>query len=331
MIKKIVVFLGVFIFSGTAIAEDTSNRIARIELKASGDTQYEYRHLKDPDRLILKFTPPGIYGGLPEDAQIGVGAIKNIKVIYYPSGQKGAELRRIKFISFWLQENSSYKIWSKGNRIYLDFKNPYDRLAAKEIEISNAAVSKDAAFKYDAARSLLSKLENTSPDELNTAKKSPDVFWMLLFAFLSFYIMYIRPKEWRMALARLTGIKDSPVSFNEKRRWWRHNLLPLKNSIRFSVECPTSNTRFNPVPVNIGYGGLSFKCNKKDKLDKDLKIKLYIQERMLPIQLRGNIAWQRNSWNPFRRFVGVSFSDLPEKEWAGIHSYIEQQYAALDS
>jgi len=65
------------------------------------------------------------------------------------------------------------------------------------------------------------------------------------------------------------------------------------------------------------------------RLKGRLNLDIFMPGAVSPVKVEGDIAWQKNSWNVFRRRVGVSFVKPPERDWASIHHYIEEQYAAL--
>lgn len=329
---KIMAFLCIFIFAQeVTAAEGPLNKITRIALNASGKIQYETRSLANPDRLIVKFKNRNIIGNLIEDAEINQGAVKRIGVTYYPFASGDTGSRRIKFLTFWLNQSASYKIRDNGNKIYLDFKGPFVAAEPVEIEISDTINIKDSKPGYSAATTLLSQFRDTRGMPLRKPDSS-DTLWVLAAILSMAYIMWFRPDVWRRFVDRVTNSGVNLRSVMEKRKWWRHDLTPLKNKdIHVNIESPESDTKLNFVPRDLGYGGLCFDCAKTKKFKGELDIKIFSPIKTLPITLKGNIAWQKSSWNPFRRIVGVSFVNPPDRDWAAIHNYIESQYAALKS
>jgi hypothetical protein len=319
------VLLCIFIFTQIAIGNAGSAKITRITLSASDKIDYESTFVNNPPRLILKFKTHNILGRLTGDIKINQGPIKNIGVVYYPV-ESGVDQRYIKFLTFWLEKGTSYKIWDSGNEIFVDIKNPF----IKTVQISDAVNLKDGASNLMAASALLSQFVNT-PKPIAAKNSSQDLLWILAFMVAAIYVMWLRPDEWRRFVSRFVNPEVISSFRAEKRRWWRHNLLPLKKkNIYAKIDSFDSKTKLRLTPRDLGYGGLSFECNKVKKLKGELDIRLFMPDRVLPLELKGNVVWQRNFWNPLRRLIGVSFVNPPEKEWANVHRYLEEQYAALN-
>ncbi|MFA5389744.1 MAG: PilZ domain-containing protein [Candidatus Omnitrophota bacterium] len=158
-----------------------------------------------------------------------------------------------------------------------------------------------------------------------------DLRWFFAVLLIGAYILWFRPTEWKNLIDRLVNTRTAePSTGREHRKWWRHDLLPLNDKnicIKLEPEKAKASTRL--IPLDIGYGGMSFECDRLRKLQGKLNFSILTPASMSPVRVEGNIAWQKNSWNVLRRRVGVSFINPPEKEWAGIHHYIEKQYAAL--
>ena len=170
----------------------------------------------------------------------------------------------------------------------------------------------------------------TSNAVKNAGSKVSDSTWLLAFLLIGVYILWLRPKEWRGLINKLVNQQTAPSSGHEQRKWWRHNLLPLKGkSIYIKLKSQETGTNLGLIPSDIGYGGLSFEFNRLKRLRGRLNLSIFMPGTISPVEVEGNIAWQKNSWNVFRRHVGVSFVNPPKKDWAGIHHYIEEQYAAL--
>jgi len=331
---KIVILLGVFIFvQGMAQAAETREKLTRIAIEASDKIRYEYKWLDNPPRLIVKFSTQNVFGKLIKNTSLNEGVIKNVTVSYYPSSQSGTDRKKIKFLTFWLTEKSPYKIWNDKNRIYIDFKNPKVGLEPKQIEISSFINTINLDSKNQAIDTLLASVSNIPASKLPKKPRGPstlDIPWLLAVSLLGVYIFWIRPDEWKRTIDRLVNPRPAPAFNHERRKWWRHNLAPLKDkNIYIKLESKESKTKLGLVPREIGYGGLSFECNRLKNLKGNLDLSIFMPGAVSPVEVKGKVSWQRNSWNLFRRLVGISFINPPQKEWANIHNYIEEQYASL--
>jgi len=334
---KIIVLIGIFIFVQLpAQAMESQEKLTRIAIASSGPVKYESRWLDNPSRLIVKFRTPNVFGKLVENTPLNEGVVKNITVSYYPTARLNSDKKQIKFLTFWLSQKTYYKVWNSDNKIFIEFKNPALNSEAKEIIISSIVSTIDLNSKNKAADALLASISKTYgiPASNNVAKnntpKALDLAWFLAFLLITVYILWFRPKEWRNLINKLVNPQVALSPDHEKRKWWRHNLSPLKgNNIYIKLESPEAKTELGLIPRDIGYGGLSFECNRLKRLKGKLNLSIFMPGAIAPVEVEGNIAWQKNSWNIFRRQVGVSFIKPPEKNWAYIHRYIEEQYAAL--
>lgn len=333
---KIIILLTIFIFIQRVEAtESNDNKITRVAIASSDRVKYESKWLDNPPRLIVKFNTQNVLGQLIKDTQINQGVIKNITVNYYPFILNDANRKRIKFLTFWLNEKAPYKVWDNGTKIFIDFKNPTLNPEYKEIEISSSIDVKDIGLKDEAINLLLSKFGDTAqgpaiPKPMASKASKTDILWVLAVLLAGVYIMYFRPKEFRNFIDRLINPRKPDYCSFERRRWWRHNLLPLKHkNIYIKVNVPESNTKLGLMPRDIGYGGLSFECNRAKKLKGKMNIRIFLPGNLSPIETEGRVAWQKNSSNIFRRLVGISFINPPNKDWAQINNYIEEQYATL--
>lgn len=333
---KIFILAGIFIFlTNMAQAMESQDKITRISIASSGNIKYESRLLDNPPRLVIRFGTPNVFGKLVENTSLGQGVIKNISVSYYPNSLLSSERRQIKFLTFWLNQKTDYKIWSKDNRIFIDFKNPAFIPESKNIEISSIVTTIDMASKKQAADALLASVGRIYDVPASNAIRggglaSSDLKWIFAFLLISVYVLWFRPKEWKGLIGRFTNPEPMPSFNTEKRRWWRHSLLPLKEkNIYIKLQASESKTNLGLILRDIGYGGLSFECNRLKRLKGKLNLSIFMPGAASPVEVQGNIAWQRNSWNMFRRRVGVSFINPPERDWARIHHYIEEQYAAM--
>ncbi|MDP2921967.1 MAG: PilZ domain-containing protein [Candidatus Omnitrophota bacterium] len=335
---KILILFGIFIFvQNSAQAIETQERLTRISIAASDDIKYESRLLDNPPRLILKFETPNVFGKLVEKTSLGEGVIKDITVSYYPGRVLSSDRRKIKFLTFWLSQKTSYKVWSENNRIFIDFKDPAPGWEPKEIQISSIISAIDMLAKNKAADDLLASVNKIyDVPTSNAIRTSPgiktvDLMWLLASLLTGVYILWFRPKEWKNLVDRIANQRQAEPAFcREQRKWWRHNLLPLKNkNLYIKLKAPASNTNLGFFPRDIGYGGLSFECNRLKRLRGKLNLSIFLPGAASPVEVEGNVAWQRNSMNILRRQVGVSFINPPDKDWARIHHYIEEQYAGL--
>src|SRR3989338_9016103 len=195
---------------------------------------------------------------------------------------------------------------------------------------------KDVDSRNKAANALLASVAKiydvpTSNAVKNSGPKTSDLPWVITFLLIGACILWLRPKEWKNLIDKLSNPQEAVrFSFSEKRKWWRHNLAPLKDkNIYIKLESPESKINIGLIPRDIGYGGLSFECSRLKRLKGRLNLSIFMPGAISPVKLEGDIAWQRNSWNIFRRQVGVSFVKPPERDWARIHHYIEEQYAML--
>jgi len=339
MKMKILILLGIFIFvQNPAQAVETREKLTRISIAASSDIKYESRLLDDPPRLVLKFGTPNVFGKLVEKTSLDDSVIKDITVSYYPGRVLSSDRRKIKFLTFWLSQKTSYKIWSENNRIFIDFKNPAPGWEPKQIEITSIVSTIDLAAKSKAAEELLASVNKAyNAPVVGAIRTSPgiktaDLMWLLAFLLTGVYVLWFRPKEWKNLMERIAANQEQAkqVSCHEKRKWWRHNLLPLKNkSLYIKLKAAASNTSLGLFPRDIGYGGLSFECNRLKRLKGKLNFSIFLPGAASPVEVDGKVAWQRNSSNIFRRRVGVSFINPPDKDWSRIHRYIEEQYAGL--
>ncbi len=331
---KIIILAGIFIFvHNFTQAMESQEKLTRISIASSDAIQYESRWLDNPPRLIVKFKTPNVFGKLVKSTSLNEGVIKNITVSYYPDKIVSSDRKQVKFLIFWLTQKTGYKVWSSNNKIFVDFKNPALDSESKQIEISSVINTIDLNSKDKAADALLASVSKIydAPASNAATPKTSDLTWLIAFLLIGAYILWFRPKEWKDLIEKLTSGQKQAVPYNhEKRKWWRHNLLPLKdNNIYIKLESPESKTSLGLIPRDIGYGGLSFECNRLKKLRGKLNLSIFMPGAISPVEVEGNIAWQRNSRNILRRQVGVSFIKPPEKDWARIHHYIEEQYAAL--
>lgn len=324
---KIVLFLCVFIFAQDLEAKESGGKLTRIAIATSDAVKYESRWLDNPPRLIIRFKSKNVFGQLIKKTKLNEGVIKDISVSYYPSEISNEERRRVKFLTFWLKQKTPYVIRDAKGRILIDFSNPLLESASKEIEISKTISVKDSGSREKAIASLLASFESSAKaQKANTS----DVTWVWLSVLISVYLMWFRPGEWRNFIKRFTETAADIYSGSENRKWWRHNLVPLKDkNIYIKVDSPETKTRLGLMPRDIGYGGLCFECNRFKKLKGRLNLRIFLPGVMSPVELEGNVAWQGNSWNLFRRKVGISFVNPPQKEWAHIHNYIEEQYIGM--
>ena len=334
---KIIILLGIFIFSqNLAQAVESQEKLTRIAIASSEAIKYESKWLDNPPRIILKFKTSNVFGKLVKDALLNEGVIKNVTVSYYPSSEASPDRKKIKFLTFWLSQKTYYKVWDSGNKILIDFKNPGVNADSRQIEISSNVNIVYPNSKDKAADELLASVGKIYDAPVSNAVKNPfpkslDLAWFLTFLLMAVYILWYRPREWRDLMDKLINPPQAALSAsNEKRKWWRHNLLPLKNNnIYVKLKSSESKTNLGLVPKDIGYGGLSFECNRLKKLKGKKNLSIFMPGAIAPVEVEGNIAWQKNSWNVFRRQFGVSFVKPPERDWVHIHRYIEEQYAAL--
>jgi hypothetical protein len=334
---KIVVFLSIFIFvQNMAQAVESQEKLTRIAIASSEAIKYDSRWMDNPPRLIIKFKTPNVFGKLVRDTLLDQGVIKNITVSYYPDVLASSERKKIKFLTFWLSQKVDYKISNSDNKILVDFKNPTLGMEPKQIEISSIVSAIDMNSKNKAADALLasvSKIYDAPVSNVvkNSRPRTLDMAWFTVFLLIGVYILWFRPKEWKNFISKLANQQSAAVSFfHEQRKWWRHNLLPLKKkNLYVKLESPEEGTNLGLIPMDIGYGGLSFECNKLKRLKGKLNLSIFTPGVAAPVEVEGNIAWQKKSRNVFRRQVGVSFVNPPERDWARIHHYIEEQYAAL--
>jgi hypothetical protein len=337
MRMKIIILLGIFIFAQNfAQAVESKEKLTRIAIAVSDSVKYESEWLDNPPRLVIRFKTQNVFGKIVEDAQLNEGVIKNITVDYYPDSALSSEKKQIKFLTFWLDQKTDYKVWDSGNKIFVDFKDPDLNAAPRQIEISSIVSAVDLNSKNKAADDLLAKVKNiydapTSNVAQSPAPKTLDSAWLSAFLLIGVYILWFRPKEWKKLISALAAHQREPSpAGSEHRKWWRHDLAPLKDkSIYIKLESPEAKTSLGLIPMDIGYGGLSFECNRLKRLKGSLNLSIFTPGAISPVELKGNIAWQKNSRNIFRRQIGVSFANPPERDWARIHHYIEEQYAAL--
>jgi len=333
---KIAVLLGIFIFvQNMAQAMESQEKLTRVTIASSDIIKYESRWLDNPPRLIIKFRTPNVFGKLVKDTLLNEGVIKNITVSYYPEAAAGSERKQIKFLTFWLIQKIDYRVWNNTNKIFIDFKNPALNTEPRQIEISGIVKTIDMNSKDKAADELLASVSKIydapiSNTTTNTGPGTSDLTWLLAFLLIGAYILWFRPKEWKNLINKLISRQTASSSCHEQRKWWRHNLLPLKDkNIYIKLKSSETGTNLGFIPRDIGYGGLSFECNKLKRLKGRLNLDIFMPGAVSPVKVEGDIAWQKNSWNVFRRRVGVSFVKPPERDWASIHHYIEEQYAAL--
>ena len=334
---KIIILAGIFIFvHNFTQAMESQEKLTRISIASSDAIQYESKWLDNPPRLIVKFKTPNVFGKLVKNTSLNEGVIKNITVSYYPDKILSSDRKQVKFLTFWLTQKTGYKVWSGNNKIFVDFKNPELNLGSKQIEISSVISTINLNSKDEAADALLASVSKIydapiSNAVTNSRPKASDLTWLVAFSLIGVYILWFRPKEWKSLTEKLASGHKQAAPYNcEKRKWWRHNLLPLKdNNIYIKLESPEAKTSLGLIPRDIGYGGLSFECNRLKKLRGKLNLSIFMPGAIAPVEVEGNIAWQKNSRNILRRQVGVSFINPPEKDWARIHHYIEEQYASL--
>jgi hypothetical protein len=337
MKMKIMIFLGIFIFvqNITAQAIESREKLTRIAIASSEAVKYGSRWLDNPPRLIIKFRTPNVFGKLVKETSLNQGVIKNITVSYYPDAA-GSAGKKIKFLTFWLSQKIDYKVWNSDNKIFVDFKNPVLGIEPKQIEISSIISAININSKDKAADALLASVSKIYDAPVSNAVRNSrpgtlDMAWLSAFLLIGVYILWFRPKEWKNFMNKLASQQSAAASFfHEQRKWWRHNLLPLKKkNLYVKLEFPKARTNLGIIPMDIGYGGLSFECNRSKRLKGKLNLSIFTPDAAAPMEVEGNIAWQKNSRNVFRRQVGVSFVNPPERDWARIHHYIEEQYAAL--
>jgi hypothetical protein len=334
---KIILFLSIFIFvQNLAYGMESKEKLTRIAIASSDAIKYESKWLDNPPRLIIEFRTQNVFGKLVEDALLNEGVIKNITVDYYANAVPSLEKKQVKFLTFWLNQKTDYKVWDSGNKIFVDFKNPVLNLDPKQIEISSVISSIDINSKNKAADDLLAKVTNiydapTSNTAGSHAPRASDSKWLFAFLLIGVYILWFRPKEWKNLISKLAVYQKACFSSgSEHRKWWRHNLTPLKDkSVYIKIKSPETGTDIGFIPRDIGYGGLSFECNRLKKLKGKVNISIFTPGVISPVEVEGDIAWQKNSRNILRRQVGVTFANPPERDWARIHHYIEEQYAAL--
>jgi len=102
---KVIILLGIFIFfHNTAQAMESSEKFTRIAIASSETIKYESRWLDNPPRLIIKFNTPNVFGSLVKDTLLNEGAIKSITVSYYPAATGDSGRKKIKFLTFWLNQ-----------------------------------------------------------------------------------------------------------------------------------------------------------------------------------------------------------------------------------
>ncbi|MDO8603787.1 MAG: PilZ domain-containing protein [Candidatus Omnitrophota bacterium] len=334
---KIIILAGIFIFVHSFTqAVESQEKLTRISIASSDSIKYESRWMDNPPRLIVKFKTPNVFGKLIKNTSLNQGVIKSITVSYYPDKMLSSDRKQVKFLTFWLTQKTVYKVWNNNNKIFVDFKNPTVSSEAKQIEISSVINTIDLDSKDKAANALLASVRKIYDAPISnavnkTTSKALNLAWLSAFLLTGVYILWFRPKEWRNLIEKLVSEqKQETSSHYEKRKWWRHNLLPLKDkSIYIKLDSSESKTSLGLIPMDIGYGGLSFECNRLKRLKGKLNLSIFMPGAISPVETEGNIAWERNSNNIFRRQVGVSFIKPPEKDWARIHHYIEEQYAAL--
>jgi len=334
--RKIPLLILMFLICAQMAVADTTPRITRIILSASDNINYESTFKDNPSRLILRFNSKNVFGNIVDIlAAATQRPIKDIKVVYYPV-EAGAPRNRIKFLTFYLEDNTGYKIRDNGREIFLDFKNPSD----VKLKISNPKGLKEISIDAGTVNAILSQFEITKRPSPNPNKDvMTDILLMTTVLLIAIYALWIKPGEWK-------GLFDKIATNNwpflnvsiqnmghERRRWWRHNLTLLKNkNIYAKLISLKSNTKLQLTPRDLGYGGLCIECNSSKRLDGELDINLFMPDRAFPIPLKGRIAWQKRLfWNPWRKLIGISFIDPPQKEWASVHRYLEAQYAALKS
>lgn len=325
MRTKIMILLGILIFvQGSAQAVEYGEKLTRVAITSSDAVKYESEWLDNPPRVVIKFKTQNVFGRLIQDASLNEGVIKNITVDYYPDSALSPEKRQVRFLTFWLNQKTDYKVWDSGAEIFVDFKGPASNSAPKQIEISSIVSAVDINSKNKAADDLLAKVSSiydvpTSNAAGNQAPKALNSAWLIPFLLIGIYFLWVsKPKE------------ASPATGNEYRKWWRHDLSPLKDkSIYMKLESREARASLGLIPKDIGYGGLSFECSRLKRLKGILNLSIFTPGAISPVELKGNIAWQKNSRNIFRKQIGVSFVNPPEKDWARIHHYIEEQYAAL--
>ncbi len=333
---RIITLAGFFIFVHSLVyAMESQEKLTRIAIASSDTIRYESRWLDNPPRLIVKFRSPNVFGKLVKSTLLNEGVIKNITVSYYPNVTLSSDRKRIKFLTFWLSQKTDYRVWDSDGRIFIDFKNPAFNSESKRIEISSIVNTVGLDSKDKAVDALLASVSKTYNMPVSNAVNGAssehlDSKWLFAFLLAGIYILWFRPKEWRGLIDKILNPQITASIHHEKRKWWRHNLLPLKgNNIYIKLESPESKTNLGVTPRDMGYGGLSFECNRLKRLKGKLNLSIFMPGAISPVEVEGNIAWQKDSWNIFKRKVGVSFIRPPEKDWARIHHYIEEQYAAL--
>src|SRR3990167_7896383 len=181
---RIIILAGIFIFAqNLAQAMESHEKFTRIAIASSDTIKYESRWLDNPPRLIIKFRTPNVFGKLVKDTFLNEGVIKNITVSYYPSLQLSSDRRKIKFLTFWLNQKTDYKVWSGNNRIFVDFKNPALNSESKQIEISSIVNTVDLSSKDQAVDALLASVSKIYDVPVSSAVKtarlnSPDLKWL---------------------------------------------------------------------------------------------------------------------------------------------------------
>jgi len=335
---KIIIFIFLFIFIQRAAAEESSDKITRIAIASSDEVKYEAKWLDTPPRLIIKFNVSSVFGQLVNDSEINQGVVKRITVDYYPSiAGNNTGSKQIKFLTFWLSEKAPYRIWNSNGKILIDFRNPVSDPVSKEIEISSILNVKDSRAQNDAIETLLARFENTPNFSAPLSRRpsganSQSMAWAIAVSLIAIYIIKFRPEAWKSFMGMLVNAPAVSFSWQEKRKWWRHNLLPLKDkNIYIKVKSHEANTELGLSPRDIGYGGLSFEYNRLKNLKGKLDISIFLPGGIDPVNVEGNISWQKTPLNIFKRRIGVSFTNPPNKDWARINHYIEEQYAMLTS
>ncbi|MFA4991303.1 MAG: hypothetical protein WC569_01820, partial [Candidatus Omnitrophota bacterium] len=268
-LKIVIIFMCVFGFIQSSMAMEPSDKITRISIATSDAVKYESRWLDNPPRLIIKFKTQDVFGQLIDRAEFDQGIIKNISISYYPAAEP-REQKRVKFLTFWLNQKTPYKIWNFNDRIFIDFKAQDLKSGPRQVEISSVVKVSDAGSKDKAIAALLASFEKTSPRSAGPI----DIKWILASLLIGVYIMWFRPAEWRRFMDSLRNHEIRAYPGREKRKWWRHNLLPLKEkNLYIKIESPETNTHLGLIPRDIGYGGLCFECNSLKKLKGRLNLR----------------------------------------------------------
>lgn len=337
---KIVVLCG-FIFvqvftACTLTGYASTDNITRISIAVSDDVKYEAKWLDEPPRLVLKFDTPNVFSSLLKDSLINQGVVKNITVSYYPELTTTEGRKQIKFLTFWLTKKVDYNIAVTNKEISIDFQNPEPSALSRKISISSTINIKDADSNNAAIAELLAKYNAGSARPKPYKPNILDMAFTLWILLTVYYIMRFRSDEFKKIINKIVNfgnvLQPAVSSQHEKRKWWRHSLLPLKDKNLFvKIEAAQSKVNFGVSPKDIGYGGMKIECNRLNNLAGKLNVSIFLPGEIAPVKVEGQVAWKKNLLNIFKNEVGISFIKPPEKDWPRINNYIESQYFALNS